>query len=226
MKKAITFLILVVIPNISQAQTKFGFRLAPSLSMTKVRAVNGSELINGKSTARASFGPTLDVDLNANISLATGLWYTGKTASITFNNHDTAQFTSGAGHNYALSYLQIPLTIKIYPLVFSKASKLYVQVGATIDYKIAEKALNKERNYFYQFQQIQYQNTRQEPIPIYATWDVGAYLGVGIEWKITGNHAIVTGIAYNRGLLDQMAARKQIASVQLRSFAFEVGMKF
>lgn len=212
--KAFILVTFVLLGQASYAGTKLklGLRLSPAISFAGVRDKNNDDAFTYSSNGvagRAILGPMAEFFMTDNVSFGTGLWYTPKSVSITTKaKSDGSTFSS----TYNLQYLMIPIYLKFYTNPITPKMKLYFTLGATLDFKIAEKAGA---------------NTSTSGGAFFNPIDATLMLGTGVEFAMSESTAFFVGLGYNRGLLnvinpvnyrsayDALAIRNNLVSLDL-----------
>lgn len=187
MKKfLISILISLLAASFAFAQeTKFGFRLAPSLALNSVK---GDDIEKNGAGIRFGAGIFADFPLKENVYFSTGLNFTLK--RIGLKNKE------GEKSVYDLQYIQLPLTLKFYTNEVTSKMKIYFNVGGTIDTKIAENAKKDDTG------SKAYAKTQDKPLFFFL--DAGMLLGAGIEYQAGSSTALFAGLSYNRSLLNNI----------------------
>jgi hypothetical protein len=245
MKKALIFAIVLMAFLSASAQhsklldkTQFGLRFAPLLSFTKVDAESYA-YPDAKSTGtgiRWSAGIIADYQLLKKllpVYLSTGIWYSTRAANAIPGENYNGLYSKG---RYNLSYVQIPLSAKILLYKINRTTWFYVQPGITFDIKVSEKPRDADYNYFY----LLTTGFTQESLGknVYKNFNLGSYLGAGIEKTLDGNTKIFGSISWSAGslqILNNIQDKKDNGElvyvnkdlrVRTAQLAFEVGIKF
>lgn len=224
--------------TITQAQVKMSLRVAPGISISHVN--NSSKVPYqeaGPNRLAGSLSINTDVFLSPKVAFSTGLWYTIKASSVSVPGVYAVNVGNGNQemknpHAYQLHYLQLPLTLKLYTNEVLPDLKIYFQMGVTLDYKLGEKAVQADHNFFYQSLRAN-QGSNGGKIPdLYKNWNIGAYAGIGIQWKFLATQTMFTGLTYNQGLLNQFDTHRVPPylfgnpSIRLSLLALEFGVNF
>ena len=128
----------------------------------------------------------------------------------------TSVFTRSSGNTieekYGLQYLVIPATIKMYTNEIALDTKIYFQIGGVFEFKIDEEP--HEKDY-----------TQTDGIRFF---DMSAMFGTGIEYQLGANTLLFAGVAYQRGLIDQISIASGQKSFNLKNdlIAINLGIKF
>jgi Outer membrane protein beta-barrel domain len=203
----------------SHAQNQIVFRLAPNLSLLQIETRDDTSLGNRwHNTFPVGAGVGLSADIfliKSKLALGTGVWYTVKGFGLSSNAESHVYNDAGTisyyldAWKYNLHYVQVPLTLKYFIPNKSGNSRYYIQAGLTFDWKIAEQALKKDKNYFYQLS-IQAYNKGD----IFNANDKGLFLALGKEWKVSQNRWFFAGLSFTKGIDRQLS----------RYFLFEPGI--
>lgn len=248
MKRIIAALLFLAGVTQLQAQNyRIGFRFAPDLSFTLVHQYKYAYPgVKQKGVGvRMSLGPTVDYFFTKNIAASSGLWYTVRSVNLymgsLYNRPNDPNSKYYSKSRYNVTYLQIPVTGKIYTnIMIKKMAKLYFQGGGTIDIKLAEKAKDTglsygSNNYLYNTANIPSYNNDGK---VFRTFNLGYYLGVGAEKSLGKNKAVFASVSFSKGLIqmlrhlndrDDNGVLNDISKtlhVQTSQLSFEIGMKF
>ena len=202
---------------------EMGLRFAPSLDINTAEGVGTySGFQNNGAGVRMSVGPTLDYFFfKDRYAFSTGLWYTIKRSGFQMpGSFGETKPVPGSPYKesiYNLQYLQIPATVKLFANNIAPNMRLYVQTGGLLSLKLAEKALQTERNGLYQAESG---GDRRQ----YGFGDIELLLGTGIQYKINQTNAFNIGISYQRGLIN-VARGSQLVSKN-RIVSLDLGFKF
>jgi hypothetical protein len=212
---------------------QLGIRFAPGFSFNTLDA-NGvySNVTPNLSAIRLSGGLIADFFFIENYAFSTGLWYTIKRSA--FDNLPLGSSsvpgepTPTGSSEYNLQYLQIPVSLKLFTNEVAPDTRVYFQVGTTLDAKLAEKAKNKSNN-------ILYQASISQDVKVYKPFDVSLLLGAGVEFRMGENTTAFGGITYNRGLINALSGGiKDSGGTTINNnlkslnnlLSLEVGLKF
>ncbi len=198
---------------------EMSIRFAPSLNMNTADGTgNYAGFLPNGTGVRMSVGPVLDYFFfKDRYAFSTGLWYTIKRSGFQMpSSFGSSRFTPGAPEKesiYNLQYLQIPATVKMVANNISPNVRLYVQTGGLLSLKLAERALQQERNGLYLAESG---GGRRQ----YSFGDIELLLGTGVQYKINDTNAFNLGLSYQRGLLnvaraDQLQSKNRVVSLDL-----------
>ncbi|RYC66932.1 outer membrane beta-barrel protein [Spirosoma sordidisoli] len=202
---------------------EMSIRFAPSLNLNTAEGQGSyAGFLDNGIGARMSVGPSLDYFFfKDRYAFSSGLWYTIKRSGFQMpGSFGESRFTPGAPYKeslYNLQYLQVPVSVKMFANNIAPRIRLYVQTGGLLSLKVAERALQTERNGLYQAESG---GDRRQ----YGFGDVELLLGTGVQYKINDTNAFNLGVSYQRGLFD-VARGSQLTSKN-RVVSLDLGFKF
>ncbi|AQG81412.1 PorT family protein [Spirosoma montaniterrae] len=202
---------------------EMSIRFAPSLNLNTAEGMgNYAGFLPNGGGVRMSVGPVFDYFFfKDRYAFSSGLWYTIKRSGFQMPaSFGSSRFTPGAPEKesiYNLQYLQVPLTVKMFANNIGPNVRLYVQTGGLLSLKLAERALQQERNGLYLAESG---GDRRQ----YSFGDVELLLGTGVQYKINNVNAFNLGVSYQRGLLNVSRAN-QLTSKN-RVVSLDLGFKF
>lgn len=202
---------------------EMSIRFAPSLDLNTAQGTGSyTGFRNNGAGVRMSVGPTLDYFFFKNqYAFSTGLWYTIKRSGFQMpGSFGETRWNPGAPEKesiYNLQYVQVPATVKLFANNIAPGVRLYVQTGGLLSLKVAEKALQQERNGLYMAESG---GSRRQ----YGFGDVELLLGTGIQYKINQTNAFNIGVTYQRGLFNVARANDLIS--KNRVVSLDLGFKF
>ncbi len=198
-------------------------RFAPSLNINTAAGVGDyAGFLDNGTGVRMSVGPTLDYFFfKDRYAFSTGLWYTIKRSGFQMpGSFGESRLRPGAPYKesiYNLQYVQVPATVKLFANNIAPGIRLYMQTGGLLSLKLAERALQQERNGLYLAESG---GSRRQ----YGFGDIELLLGTGIQYKINDTNAFNIGVSYQRGLVN-VARANQLTSKN-RVVALDLGFKF
>lgn len=198
---------------------EMGLRFAPSLNLNTAEGFGTYTGFQSNGMGvRMSVGPTIDYFFfKDRYSLSSGLWYTIKRSGFQMpGSFGQTRVVAGSPYKesiYNLQYLQIPVTVKLFANNIAPNMRLYVQTGGLLSLKLAEKALQIERNALYMAESG---GDRRQ----YGFGDIELLLGTGVQFKLNETNAINLGVSYQRGLINvtrgnQLTSRNRVVSLDL-----------
>lgn len=190
MKKTVLAFLLFIVSSTAFAQWEIGIKLNPSIATNRVVAPRdfGFKGLN----AKTHFGGGIIADyfFRENYALSTGLIYNTRGAGVSYN---TPNGTSGqrSSDEFAIQYLEIPVSLKLYTNEIAPDLKLYFQAGGSLDPRITAKVNNEKLS----SNDTKY--TRHFNI-----MDISVLLGTGVEMQLGESTKLFGGVSYHRGLID------------------------
>ncbi|CCG98695.1 hypothetical protein FAES_0684 [Fibrella aestuarina BUZ 2] len=171
-------------------RVELSFHLLPTLTWNSVVGSGTSARFESPGASlQYSVGPSVDIYVRQNrYALSTGLWYTAKNVGFVHPASD-----GGGLSTYNLQYIQLPVTMKLISDNLIKTGRTYVQYGVIVDVKVAERALDKARNVFYQRN-----SSRNQFTPT----DFGLLIAVGYERQISPTNSLIVSLQYQRSVIN------------------------
>lgn len=198
------------------SQVEFGIQFSPTLVTTRVNAKSDAlNYDNFKSGVRFSAGPVVDFFIKKNIAVSTGIWYTVKRSGV-----NTSTDSTSTDFRVNTQYLQVPINFKFFTQEIVAGTKLYFNLGGTIDFKIAKDKI-----------QINEQDITN-PDAFTKFFDAGLLVGIGAEVKIGSHNKAFGGLYYNRSLVNVLtkdysdAINSEVLKVNPDLFGLMFGYKF
>lgn len=227
--KKLFLALLVLAATISTASAQFEIGLKVSPSITSLRAESTSDHAFASDGSKLSFGGGLVVDyfFGENYALSTGLLLTGKGGTISYT--DVSGGVSGQSFvvkpKIATQYLGIPITVKLFTNEISSGTRLYFQVGPSINVPIGTR-INGEK--FFTDPATGKENKAGDYIYFV---DADILAGVGVEYQLAKSTKLFSGITYQRGLVDidhYFESTRGFKDVTIKNsgVALDLGIKF
>ncbi|HLG34261.1 MAG TPA: porin family protein [Bacteroidia bacterium] len=209
MKKIFAIISAVCFVSVAVAQEKpdtkfrFGFKVAPSLAWLKPDIMNYSS--NG-SRIGFIYGLMMDYNFSKNYALSTGIEisYRGGKLKYAYANNSNVSFSGEDTYN--LKYIEIPLTIKM------KTNEIgyityFGQFGFQPAFNIAAKSdfSHSKTNP----SQVKTDTTSSD-IDIsgqIASLNVSLLFALGLEYRISGNTAIMAALQFSNGFTDVLTGK-------------------
>ena len=227
--KKLFLALLVLAATISTASAQFEIGLKVSPSITSLRAESTSDHAFASDGSKLSFGGGLVVDyfFGENYALSTGLLLTGKGGTISYT--DVSGGVTGQPFvvkpKIATQYLGIPLTVKLFTNEISSGTRLYFQVGPSINVPIGTR-INGEK--FFTDPATGKENKAGDYIYFV---DADILAGAGVEYQLAKSTKVFAGITYQRGLVDidhYFESTRGFKDVTIKNsgVALDLGIKF
>ena len=217
MKKYLFILILALSSITSMAQgIRFSVFVDPKLAWmnSDLKSVHKES-----SKLGVNIGLNVDKFFAKNYAIMSGISIDNTGGKLLFNekyriklNGPDTTLNSGSVVNYKLQYISVPLGLKFKTNeigYFTFFSHLGLNAGVNI------KATAEVENF-----ELRNENISDE----INLFDLGYFIGAGIEYSIGGNSAIVCAITYTNGFVD--ITNNSNNKVTLRNFALRIGVLF
>lgn len=223
MKKALLALVFsaATIGAVS-AQVEIGLKVSPSVTHLRTDSPTTYGFENQKSKVGIGGGVIVDYFFGQNYAFGTGLELTGKGGTISY--FDPAR-NARIEQKIGLQYLQIPLTVKLFTNDVATDTKLYFQLGGTLNAAIAGR-INGEKRYVDPATTQETKAAKHVIIP-----DAGLRGAFGVEYQLGQSTKVLVGLSYNRGLFNidnYFEDERGFKDVELKNseFALDLGLKF
>lgn len=223
MKKALlAFLISGATIGAASAQVEIGLKVSPSV--TNLRADSPSAYGFQGESSKLGIGGGLIVDyfFGENYAFSTGLELTGKGGKISYFD---ATLNRRQEQKIGLQYLQVPVTVKLFTNDVTTDTKVYFQLGGSLNAAIAGR-VNGDKRYVDPATGQETKASKHAIIP-----DASLRGGIGIEYQLGQSTKMIAGVSYHRGLfnIDRYFDKERgFTDVQLKNseFALDLGIKF
>lgn len=197
---------------------EISFQLLSTMSWNRASGSGSAAFTdNFGSGLRTTVGPNIDLYFfRDRYAFGTGLWYTIKRMGFShppdrITNPGTLIKTSA----FNLQYLQVPLTMKLVSNTLFRTGRAYVQYGGTMDFKLAETAIDYQNNYLRQ---------RDGNIPQFSSAGLSLLLAVGYMHRMSRTNDLIMTMHYQRSLTNNAVPDNMWAISQ--HFAFGLGLSF
>jgi len=211
MKYFVAAILVILILNKSNAQTKLGIKLTSSIITQRITDSNDSIGIDHGSNA---FNPSVtlfaDMPLSSTYFFTTGIGYISKRINLkaSASNDDFS-----INKSYNIQYIRMPATLKLYTNEVALDKKLYFQVGPIIDIAIHHKETNPSYTVIKEVQPV----------------DITLLFTVGMEIQLAPQTAMQIGINYNRGLINIVKDKEPgVKNISIKNdlYGIDVALKF
>ena len=224
--KKLFLALLVLAATISTASAQFEIGLKVSPSITSLRAESTSDHAFASDGSKLSFGGGLVVDyfFGENYAISTGLLLTGKGGNIVYTDMvNNAPII--VKQKIATQYLGIPLTVKLFTNEISSGTRLYFQVGPSLNIPIGTRI---NGNKFFTDPATGKENKASDYIYFV---DADIMAGAGVEYQLAKSTKLFAGITYQRGLVDidhYFESTRSFKDVTIKNsgVALDLGIKF
>ena len=223
MKKALLLFITILAFEQAFSQVKLGLNFNPGFLINRVQdpevATDSFTYARNGVGFKFTAGPDVHIMFSDNYGMTLGIWYAAKRAGITVKDkRDNKEFEDV----YNLQYIQLPLTLRMYTNEIATDMKLYFQVGGTFDIKLASKEKKIARTIT--------STQADDPIIVkFGRFDATVLAGAGVEIQMGENTALMGGIRYQRGLINNVSrVDAGIQKFKLNSdfLSLDLGVKF
>lgn len=208
-KNLLLVVALVVSSTCAMAQFKLGFKFSPSLSANRIDSDSDVVSFSSDGTGlRFTAGLIADYAITENYYFSTGILLASKRAAFKVTEPDGVR-----KEEYALQYIQLPVSLKLFTNEVALDKRIYFQVGATMDVNVKEEP--KKDSYVY--------------IEDFKLFDASLLIGTGLEYKVGVNTIVFGGFTYSRGLLntvDEQIDLDQDIILKNDYIGLDLGVKF
>ena len=230
MKKALfSLLALAATISTASAQVEIGLKVSPLITSLRAESTSFNSFTSDGSRLGFSGGLVVDYFFGENYAFSTGLELTGKGGSIRYTDH----LNSGSGNGNPVEvplkittqYLQLPLSVKLFTNEIATATRLYFQVGGSLNVPIGTR-INGGK--FYTDPVTATENSAGEYVFFF---DADALVSAGAEYGLGKSTKLFAGLGYHRGLVDiehYFERKRNFTDVTLKnsSFGLDLGVKF
>lgn len=210
MKRLLLIFACVLFAFPSFSQVKIGLQASPSLSFNRVRNEGPVDGFTPDGVgARILAGIIADYGFQQNYYVSSGLFFVPKRVAIRREGANGSAETE----LYRLHYLQIPATLKLFTNEVALDTRVYFQVGLTLDVKILEDNISESPEYVDRFRPV----------------DSSVLLGAGAEYRVGYNTILFGGLTYRRGLANVIRNANAVADgiiVKNDMLSLDLGIKF
>jgi len=223
MKKALLALFISgVTIGAASAQVEIGLKVSPSVTHLRADSPTAYGFQNEKSKLGIGGGIIVDYFFGQNYAFSTGLELTGKGGTVSY--FDPAR-NARVNQKIGLQYLQVPVTVKLFTNDIATDTKLYFQLGASLNAAIAGR-INDDKRFVDPATMEETKASKHVIIP-----DAGLRAGFGVEYQLGQSTKVLAGLSYHRGLLNidnYFGDERGFKDVELKNseFALDLGIKF
>lgn len=230
MKKVfLALLALAATVETASAQVEIGLKVSPTI--TSLRAESTSKNAFGSDGSQLGFSGGLVVDyfFGENYAFSTGLELAGKGGSVRYTDYRNNGI--GIGNDFQTSYkmstqyLQLPLSVKLFTNEIAPATRLYFQVGGSLNVPIGTR-INGSK--FYTDPATGTENKAGDYVYFF---DADAIVAAGAEYALGKSTKLFAGLGYHRGLVNidhYFESKRGFSDVTIKnsSFGLDLGIKF
>ncbi|NJM94184.1 MAG: PorT family protein [Cytophagales bacterium] len=203
----ILFLLALALPGHAQ-KAKISLMVSPTVQWSRLKAdiTDTISTAGNGSSFQILFGPVVDYALADQYIFSSGLLFSSKRASALINTPQDSSYLE----EYALQYLVVPATLKLFTNDIALDTRIYFQIGGTVEFNIA--AEPKASGYRY-----------SDGVSFF---DLGALVGAGAEYQAGTNTLLYFSLTYHRGLINQISNKLNDLTLKNDMVAFNLGVKF
>lgn len=225
--KTLLLALLALAATISTASAQFEIGLKVSPSITSLRAESPVDHNFASDGSQLGFGGGLVVDyfFGENYAFSTGLLLTGKGGTISYADASGSNSPLVVKPKINTQYLELPVTIKLFTNEIAPATRLYFQVGPSLNIPIGTRI---DGNKFFTDPATNKENKASDYV-YYVDVDIMA--GAGVEYQLAKSTKIFAGLSYHRGLVNidhYFANTRGFKDVTIKnsSVGLDLGIKF
>jgi Outer membrane protein beta-barrel domain len=230
MKKVILALLaLIATAETASAQVEIGLKVSPAITSVRAESTTKNAFASDGSRLGFSGGLVVDYFFGENYAFSTGLELAGKGGTVRYTDYQN----SGAGvgnafqtsYKMSTQYLQVPLTVKLFTNEITTATRLYFQVGGSLNVPIGAR-INGSK--FYTDPANGTENKASDYVYFF---DADALVAAGAEYTLGQSTKLFAGLGYHRGLVDidhYFESKRGMSDVTIKnsSFGLDLGIKF
>lgn len=220
---------LVASVSTASAQVEIGLKLSPSITSLRAESTSKNNFASDGSQLGFSGGLVVDYFFGENYAFSTGLELAGKGGTIRYT--DYLNSGNGNGNPVAVSmkistqYLQVPLSVKLFTNEIAPATRLYFQVGGSLNVPIGTRIDGSK------FYKDPVTNTENKSSDYVYLFDADALVAAGAEYTLGKSTKLFAGLGYHRGLVDidrYFESKRGFSDVTIKnsSFGLDLGIKF
>lgn len=220
MKTKIFYILAIIslygIEKVKAQDYQFGVIVEPQICWFTVVGDNSESIDNDFGY---SFGLTADNFFYENYAITSGITLNTVNSTLSFYeniewllNNKPKQIDEGFPVNLTIQYVDIPLGMKFVSRDIGYL-KIYASLGAKMMLRVKALAEIPDANI--------YKNSAKDEV---ALFNMGYFIGGGIEYSLGGNTSIVAGVNFNNGLID--LTENHADDVNFSTFAFRLGINF
>ncbi|SHK00227.1 porin family protein [Hymenobacter psychrotolerans] len=224
MKKMILAALLVgASAATASAQVEIGLKLSPSITSLRTESPNTLGFQREGSKLTIGGGILVDYFFGQNYAFSTGLMLTGKGGKFSYFDPATSQRYE---QKLGLQYIEVPVTVKLFTNDIATDTKLYFQLGGSLNAAIAGKINGNKRYTDPGKNNLETKASDHAIIP-----DAAVLVGTGVEYQVGQSTKVFAGISYHRGLLNiekYFEDERGFSDVSLKNseFRLDLGLKF
>ncbi|MDO7848340.1 porin family protein [Hymenobacter sp. M29] len=213
----------------ASAQVEIGLKVSPTITSLRAESTSKNGFASDGSQLGFSGGLVVDYFFGENYAFSTGLELAGKGGTVRYtdfyNNGNGVGNAFQTSYKMSTQYLQLPLSVKLFTNEIAPATRLYFQVGGSLNVPIGTR-INSSK--FYTDPATGTENKAGDYVYFF---DADALLGAGAEYALGSSTKLFAGLGYHRGLVDidhYFESKRNFTDVTIKnsSFGLDLGIKF
>ena len=223
-KLLLALLVLAATISNASAQVEIGLKISPSITSLRAESTSANSFKSDGSQLGFGGGLVVDYFFGENYAFSTGLLLTGKGGTITYNDV-TNNVPLVVKQKFTTQYLELPLTVKLFTNEIAPATRLYFQVGGSLNVPIGTRIGGEK---FYKDPATGTENKASDYVYFF---DADALAAIGAEYQLGKSTKVFGGISYHRGLVNidhYFESKRSFKDVTIKnsSVALDLGIKF
>ncbi|UYZ61804.1 porin family protein [Hymenobacter weizhouensis] len=224
MKKALLALIFSgATLGAASAQVEIGLKVSPSITSLRVDSPSDYGFRNEGSRAGIGGGVIVDYFFGQNYAFSSGLFLTGKGGTVSYFDDATR---SRQQQKFGLQYLEVPVTVKLFTNDVATDTKLYFQVGGSLNAALAGK-INDQKFY----KDPGNGNAETKAYKHIILPDAALLGSFGVEYQLGQSTKLLAGVTYKRGILNidryfDNTRKFRDVTIKNSEVALDLGIKF
>ncbi|MBF9236423.1 PorT family protein [Hymenobacter sp. BT683] len=227
--KKIFLALLVFAASITTAaaQVEIGLKVSPSLNNLRAESPSDKAFKNDGSQFGFGGGLVVDYFFGENYAFSTGLLLAGKGGTISYRDISapSSSTMTTATQKFNMQYLQVPLTVKLFTNEIAPDTRLYFQVGGSLNVPIGTR-INSSK--FYTDPATNGETKASDHVLFF---DADALAAFGVEFQLAKSTKVFGGISYNRGLVNidryfEKSRDFNDITIKNSTVALDLGIKF
>ncbi|MDZ7608668.1 MAG: outer membrane beta-barrel protein [Cyclobacteriaceae bacterium] len=202
-------MLVILLNNVADAQTKLGIKVTPSVVSQRITNPMDTAGIN-PANARLSF-PMMaiaDICIGKNYYFSTGVGFISRRMRF-----EKLYATEDETIDLRVQYLQIPATLKLFTDEVALDKRLYFQFGPVVEFKLHERTVQG--------------SLPEDFVP--GGGNITMLFAAGMNVLVSPNTAIEVGLNYSRGLInifEYSGMTEDIPNVRSDLFGIDITVKF
>ena len=195
---------------VGHAQLRVGLRLAPTIGYSRVNLQSERYEVESSPYVRFAAGVFVEFELSDRYHLNLGLHYSPRSILLELQENDQT-----FEEIHRLQYLLFTPTFKFLTGEIFSYTRMFFEVGPTFDVKLHERLPDK------------ISDEERFLVKQVGFIDLGINLGFGFEVTVGPQMDLGVGIAYLRGLINQVSRKQNLANedvLLVRQDRFELGL--